>query len=250
MTQTDAAPEEKAPSRAKRINEWVAVIAGVLGILVTGLSIFGINQSNAKDEATATAEDLQGELDAANNTIGDLRSDNNQLQQDLSATESDNQKLQAEIESLREQLESVGATPLDSPSAGATPTPSEPVRHSGEVTLAENGDQIDLNAPSTDDLWEGDGSVGYDFAELYEGQLRLYSVDSLPLQGKTADYQTCSTSSGYGGGDGTGYTYYDPASLRGDRCFRLESDRFASITFVRADGDRMTFAVTTWENED
>ncbi len=72
-----------APSRAERINQWIVVVAGVLGILATVFGIFGLNQQNAKDQATTNAEDIQRELDAANREIGNLRSGNNQLQRDL-----------------------------------------------------------------------------------------------------------------------------------------------------------------------
>ena len=178
----NAASAEEASSRARRINEWVAVVAGILGVLVTVLGIFGINQSNARDEATATAEDLQGELDTANKAIGDLRSDNNKLQQDLSAAQADNEKSQAEIEALQQQLESTETSPPVGSSPSPSPSTSEPVRHSGEVTLAEHGDSIDLNAPSTNTTWENDNS-GYDLARYRDGQLDLYSVDSCPWRG-------------------------------------------------------------------
>jgi hypothetical protein len=247
VADADTSREDRALSKAKRINEWVIVAAGILGILVTILSIFGYNQSNAKDQATSNAEDLQRELDAANRAIGDLRSDNNQLQQDLSAVQADNEKLQSENQSLREQLDAAGVTP-----SGAPSPPSEisgPVRHSGEVTIAEDGDRIDLNAPSTDPLWAGDGWQTQDYAELSQRQVVLWYVDSLPLDnGKTADYETCSKNSGYAGGSG-GTLELDPSSLRGDQCFRLASGRFASITFVSGDAERVTLAITTWEKE-
>src|SRR3954468_23141014 len=197
MLKSDAAPDEKKLTRPERINQWVVVIAGILGILVTGLSIFGFTQHNAKDQATATADDLQRELYNANRAIGNLRSDNNQLQQDLSAANADNKKLQAANQSLNQQLQAAGASPSATPSSNQSPTPSANVFHSGEVTLAQHGDRIDLNAPPSNPLWEDQDNASYDTAHLENGQLALWGVSVLPLTDKVADYGTCSTSSGF-----------------------------------------------------
>ena len=121
MTDTSTSTNHTSRSSADRINQWVAVAAGVLGILVTVLSIFGFNVSNARDEAAGTAEGLQRELDDANRMVGSLRSDNTLLQRNLASANADNEKLQADIQSLAEQLKAAGETPSN---ALSSPEPS------------------------------------------------------------------------------------------------------------------------------
>ena len=187
MTDTSTSTKHTSRSSAERINQWVAVAAGVLGILVTVLGIFGFNASNARDEAAGTAEGLQRELDDANRMVGRLRSDNTLLQRNLASANADNEKLQADNQALAEQLEAAGETPSTASSSAEPSSASERVRHAGEVTLAENGDSIDLNAPATNPQWTR-GDAYKNTASLESGQLNLYMVSSLPLEGELATY--------------------------------------------------------------
>ncbi len=138
------------------------------------------------------------------------------------------------------------ATDLDSSTpAGGEIVEVDPLRHQGEVTLAVNGDRIDLNAPSTDPRWGGDNS-GYDWAELEEDGLHLWSISHLRLDAGLASYESCSAATGYA--DVPGALVMDPASLDGRDCFELYSGRFASIVTTSNSGERATFRITTWNS--
>jgi len=222
-------------TRAERIAQWILVAAGTLGI--AGLAIVSVNQSDAKNHATANAAELRRELTEANRTIGSLRSANDKLQSDLSAAD-------ARIRDLEEQLRSAG---VEIPEATPSVTPQR-IRHSGLIELAENGDSIDLNAPATDPTWGATRNNGSDRARFHQGQLEIVGAESLTLDGRMADYATCSTGAGYTRGP-TESAFFDPASLTGNQCIRLQSGRYATIKLVEAADERATFSITVWENK-
>ncbi len=150
----------------------------------------------------------------------------------------------SETQSSASETESSGGAKAHATDpAGGEIVEVDPLRHQGEVTLAVNGDRIDLNAPSTDPRWEGDNS-GYDWAELEEDGLHLWSISHLRLDAGLASYESCSAATGYAGVPGA--LIMDPANLDGRDCFELYSGRFASIVTKSNSGDRATFRITTW----
>lgn len=128
--------------------------------------------------------------------------------------------------------------------ASSVPTDRSPaVRHQGEVRLASGGDEIDINAPSSDPTWGV--PAGYtESISFSSGSLQLWDLDIVKLGGgEAATYENCSTR--------TDYAYVnsvDADTLDGlDVCVRSEGGRFAALRLTGYDSDSATLDITTWQ---
>jgi hypothetical protein len=214
-----------------------AVIAAIASIVVVLLTV-ALN--DAKEDTTAAQSDvagLQQQVEALQRQV-ELRDSTIKTLEDANAQQA--QDIQSRDERIEELEAALGAENVPVPEAGAPP-----IRHQGEVTLANGGDRIDVNAPASDPVWgAGATSSSADYIAYSSGYLYFSGVDVLSLGGgETASYETCSTRTGYGGGD-----LIDPATLDGlDVCVRASSGRYAAVRLTGYNDDSLKLDITTWE---
>jgi len=172
-------------------------------------------------------------------TIADRDATIDALSQELDTANARLESRQETIESLRaENVELRAALPY---TVAAEDVP--PIRKSTTVTLAKDGDVIDLNST------EGNfGAARYSSSMdslSYNGEtVRLgYGISTLTLTEVIAQYGSCAAQSGYSQiGKIEPHLLGAPAT-----CLRLSTGRFATIQVPRSDGASADIVITVWE---
>jgi len=224
-------PQHARPSRIKPASAVLGVVLAVLAI-GTVVAIYQMRQTNLQlSEANQTV--------AANSiTIQDLQS---AQARDAAAVQSASgviSSLQAANQSMSSRLASAEQVIASSPQAGS-------IYHQAEVTLDVGQDPIDITAPPSDPTWGAADQYGSQQrnAMSYSPRGLRINAPHLGVSGAAAaDYQTCSTKTGYGG-----YGYVDTMTATTVFCVRL-SDRFGAIKILNSTVDRLTLQLTTWES--
>lgn len=146
---------------------------------------------------------------------------------------------QETIESLRaENVELRAALPY---TVAAEDVPA--IRMSTTVTLAKDGDVIDLNSAEPNF-----GAARYSSSQdtlSYDGTvLRLgYGISALTLTEEVAQYESCAAESGY-----VRAGKIEPHLLGSPKtCLRLSTGRFATIQVSRSDNASADVVVSVWE---
>jgi len=202
----------------------VALLAALLTVAAAVLSVVTASLGRAND-------DLGQDITEANAEIIELRE---AAQVDAATIEAQKGMLKdkdAEIRDLRT---------LVPPTIDESEVPQ--IRSAGRVTLAQDGDTIDLN--STFDNWAVDDYVYYDTLRYNGKDLRANQISSVTLREGNASYETCALASGYAKANSL-----DPVDLeKANVCLRLDSGRFASVIVERFDVDSVDLAITVWQN--
>lgn len=172
-------------------------------------------------------------------TIADRNATIDTLTQELDTANARLESRQETIELLRaENVELRAALPY---TVAAEDVPA--IRKSTTVTLAKDGDVIDLNST------EGNfGAARYSSSMdslSYNGEMvRLgYGISTLSLTEEIAQYESCAAESGY-----SQVRKIEPHLLGAPTtCLRLSTDRFAVLQVPRFDSASVDIAITVWE---
>ncbi len=115
------------------------------------------------------------------------------------------------------------------------------IRATATITLARNGDTVDLN--STLPNFRASGHVWQDTLTYNGEMLELgYETSSRKLE-ENADYSTCAAATGWAKDP-----RLDPHDLMEPlTCLRLVSERYAAIRVLRYDENSAEVVITVWE---
>lgn len=199
-------------------------VLAFFGALITlAASILGLITAQivtSKEKAEQAAAVNQSELRA--------------LQDRFATLEQRNNALETENAALRARAGLPGPTAEPTPGAGVT------VRHQGQLVLAFNGEEADLDSPQSNAQWDTD--LGGPEIR-YAGRYLIVSTTALQLGSRQADYHSCS-----------GTTGYTPANIEtrsvavGDYlCIRTSDDRFAALRITQLDDRTVTFDVVVYD---
>lgn len=212
-------------TRFNRTTAILTIVGATLGIAtaVLGLVTTNLNRENAsltsdraalisaKEELELQLITANAEVSARDDTIAALRDENTQLR---------------------------AAAPYT-----VDPQEVHDIRATAAVTLARNGDTIDLNSvmpnfgAGSSSAWSD--TVRYDGDELRFG----YGVSSLRLTDDVAKYETCAAKTGYATTSSLeAHQLKDP-----DVCLRLQSGRYAALKVTRFDEASVDVTFTVWE---
>lgn len=172
-------------------------------------------------------------------TIADRDATIDALSQELDTANARLESRQETIESLRaENVELRAALPY---TVAAEDVPA--IRMSATVTLAKDGDVIDLNSAEPN-FGAARYSSSMDTLSYSGTAVRLgYGVSALTLTEGTAQYESCAAESGYSQiGKIEPHLLSAPAT-----CLRLSTDRFATIQVSRSNVSSADIAITVWE---
>ncbi|MFE2770853.1 hypothetical protein [Microbacterium resistens] len=198
-----------------------------------------INLSVALVSATVVAVPALIQLADRDGTIADRDATIDAVSQELDTATARLESRQETIESLRaENIELRAALPY---TVAAEDVPA--IRMSTTVTLAKDGDVIDLN--STEPNFGAARHTSSMDTLSYNGTaVRLgYGISTLTLMEQVAQYESCAAASGYAQvGTIEPHLLSAPAT-----CLRLSTDRFATIQASRSDNDSADIVITVWE---
>ncbi len=213
----------------KHSNFIAAVLTFLTPILTVWLAVAVGAQGDAENRVDALERQAAADR-TANNT---LRGTNDQLQREI-------EERDRRIAALEGQVPSPGP---DEGSADAR------VRHDGEVTLAANGEYVDMNAPQSEKRWGTDRVMSNEIDSMHFAGSSLYFQSAQVLElsaGQPATYETCTSATGYS----DPYVTVDVSKLTGDPgyCFRMASGRYATVrTLDYVPGEKAKLRITTWE---
>ncbi|MEF3402879.1 hypothetical protein [Agromyces sp. CCNWLW203] len=206
-------------------NAVLGIVSGVLGVVAAAGGVWGTVATasyNASSNALAGSERqlaiAEAELTEANAAIDAQR-------ETISTLRADNADLQA----------------LVSPTIDLRAIPN--IRTSGRITLADDGDSIDLDSTAPN---FGAGIEGYSpFSLKYRNSTLVagYSLSMLQLREGTAGYEMCAVATGYRPAE-----RIEPHTLQsGTTCLRLSPKRFATVVTERYDEASVDLTIVVWE---
>ena len=211
--------------RFERTSQILAAIAAALGIIagVLGLMAANLDRDNASltsDRAAliSAKEELELQLITAN--------------AEVSARDDTITALRDENEALR------AAAPYT-----VDPQDVHKIRATHTVTLAKNGDTIDLNSVMPN-FGAGGTTASSDTAQYDGDELRLhYDVSSLTLGSGVAKYETCAAETGYSRTSSIDIHLLEDPTV----CLRLQSGRYVALQVVHYDETEAEVTFTVWE---
>jgi hypothetical protein len=119
------------------------------------------------------------------------------------------------------------------------------VRHSGNITMTLDGNQLDLDSPARDPQWDT-GSRDMLYGSYKTSTLLAYSP-SIYLQKKKADYDTCRETTGYKGN----VSYESPNFNVGDYfCVKTDENRYSAVKIIELTDDKLTVNAVTYDPPD
>lgn len=123
------------------------------------------------------------------------------------------------------------------------PRDAHEIRATATVTLAKNGDTVDLNSVLPN-FNAGTNSAWSDTARYTGEKLRFsYGVSSLTLTSDVAKYETCAAATGY-----SATSSIEAHLLKEPRvCLRLQSGRYVALQISRFDEASADVTFTVWE---
>ncbi|GAA1384378.1 hypothetical protein GCM10009613_15180 [Pseudonocardia kongjuensis] len=175
MTQTNTT---RRPRRAA-VEASLGLLAALLTVLSAYLGLQTVLISSARDDAQTTVSDRDAQLTDLNSRV--------------TALEDVNRRLGDENSELRTQLG------LPAPQGEPLAPDDATVRRSGQVTVAAQGDNLDLDAPKSESQWSGPyRDLGYDGRAI-----QFLAGKFLPLGSTQASYERCDAETGYRSGRAT-----------------------------------------------
>jgi cell division protein FtsB len=215
-------------------------IGGIVAAIATVAALFFGKQFNDESSRADDLDERVSQLNRANAKL-ETRTERDaatieELQDQREALTAQVGKLQTKVSELQGQLPQ---EPTDESGA---------LRNSAQVTLATEGDGLDLN--STEPDFGVSPDVGGEGALSLSGQdasLAAYfeGVDATEVDG-AANYAKCSSATTY-----AEYYQADVTDLEeGNLCLRLwDSGRLAALKVVKRDSDTATFSIRVWDRE-
>lgn len=200
------------------IGALIAVVAGVLAYMTAQLERENASLTSdraalisAKEELELQLVTVNAEVSVRDETIADLREENKTLR---------------------------AAAPYT-----VDPQEVHEIRATASITLAKNGDTVDLNSV-TPNFGAGSDYVWSDGARYDGDELRFgWGMSSLTLTSGVASYATCAAETGYSKTSSIeAHLLTDPTV-----CLRLESGRYAAMQVTRFDEASATVTITVWE---
>lgn len=218
-----------ASALSEKTAKW-GLLTGVLGaataflVLLTTVMGFVINDTRDDREALSTdVLELQQQVSVQSGTINTLRALNEQHLD--------------RIEELASQVPGQDVEGVDD----STPE----VYHAGTITLVDDGDAIDFNAPPTAVNWEETSAFDADYISYDSFNGLDMNMDVRPLEKvEPLSFSTCSTNT----------TLYQPfynlqeaqVSVGARFCVRGESGRYGTISIKAMTSKYIRLDITTW----
>ncbi|WP_157559920.1 hypothetical protein [Microbacterium sp. H83] len=195
-----------------------AIATGVLGFMTASLERDNASLTSDRAALISAKEELEFQLVTANAEVA-------ARDETVSSLRAENQVLRA-------------AAPYT-----VDPDDVHPLRATAAITLARNGDTIDLNSVMPN--FGAGGTMAWSDSVRYDGdELRFgYGVSSLTLPSGIAKYETCAAATGYASSSSIEvHLLKEPAV-----CLRLQSGRFAAVQVTRFDEASVDVTFTVWE---
>ncbi len=218
-------PPDTSSRRWTLAEKMLTVLAAILAVAAALLALQTAQIANAKEQVQASQQ----------TTSSDLSS----LQSQFDQLEDRNSELQSENARLRSQLG------LPGPSADPEAPTIATVRHSGELTLALNGNMADLDSPASDPQWQ---TNGYELEYVRSNDksliLGLYSP-WLYLNATEANYDACRNQTGYRNDQSIDTTSIHPGDYM---CIKTNEGRYAAMRVTNIEARQITFDVVVYNS--
>lgn len=187
------------------------IVSIVAGIWISNLNSDVVHLNATIDELNADVATSQAQLDVRQETIEDLKAENAELR---------------------------AALP---PSIPAEQIPD--ARNAGKITLASEGDSIDLNS-TLQNFDAGVNPTSQDSLRYEDGEFHApWGLHIVELASGDAAYETCAVATGY-----APVRSIEPHRLEGgDVCIRMESGNYARITVESYGAERAVVTIMTWD---
>ncbi len=216
-------PSSRSDTNSRRwtlLEKFLAIVGALLALGTAYLGYQTAQMTQAKEQAQAAAASKGAEASALQDQNGQLQDQNNKL---------------------RSQLGGPTAPPR---------TPTGPsVRHAGQLTLAAvSGGGADLDSPPSDPQWGGSADLNSDGDLAYGGRnvdFGFYS-EVLFMKSAKADYDSCSTTTGYGSGHDSTIAVAD-FPIGSYICLKTNEKRYSAIRLIAVDASKATFDVVTYD---
>jgi cell division protein FtsB len=229
MTQTDSRRHQNSEGGGSKKLAFATAVLALLtagfGVLSAYLGVQTAQLSKEQKEAAVAAQSAGAQASTLQTENGQLQNKNNQLQ--------------SENNSLRSQL---GA-----PTAATEPGLQPSVRHAGKAQIAAGGPGVDLDAPSSDVQWGTTGANGETADVGYSDSTSLHILVGrfINLDSAKADYETCSTRTGYVN------VYYGGARVAVTSgsylCLQTSDSRYSAVKIVSIDRQGVALDMVTYD---
>jgi cell division protein FtsB len=251
-------PENSAPRRLGLATAILALLTAGFGVLSAYLGVQTAQLSKdqkqselAAQSAGAQASTVQNQNQQLQQTNTQLQQENNQLRSQLGDwNRSTNPVAETSSQVTALANASIGSVVsirlLGAPTASTIPGQEPTVRHAGKVVIAAGGPGINLDAPSSDPQWgttgasDGNVEIGYSNRTTIVGWTKRY----LPLGTAKADYEACSTRTGY---INIGGTYITDVSAGTSFCFQTDERRYSAVKILSIDNASATLDIVTYD---
>lgn len=212
-------------NRFDRTTAILTVVAAVFGVLA---GVFGFMTANLERDNTALTSDRAALISAKEELELQLITVN----AEVSARDDTIAALRDENETLR------AAVPYT-----VDPQDVHEIRATHTVTLAKNGDAIDLNSVMPN-FGAGATNMWSDTTRYDGDELRFpYGVSSLTLASGAAKYETCAAETGYSMTSSIEIHLLKEPTV----CLRLQSGRYVALQVVHFDEAAAEVTFTVWE---
>lgn len=251
-TSTGAAPTTEDAGTHKR--DKVRLVVEIVGALVAiGALLFGFMQKSEATNANTTVTSQQQTINNYGLASTSLQSAYDVATSSIGVLATQNSSLSVAIASMSSQLATrpTGpATTSSGPTALSLQTPAAPSTfHQGPLSIAQNGEELDLDAPAQVRSWsvQAGGKTDLDYALGNEPFLQPRNGAAFALLDSTeANYDSCSGPLAYNSGDGNALLL-SRAKPGVNLCVKTSDKRYSALRVVSADKTQMTFNVTTFD---
>jgi len=198
----------------------LSVAAGVLAVISAVLALQAAQISSDKDEAQQAEESRSEDLSS--------------LQRQFDQLKNENSSLKAENERLR------GDAGISGPTADPLSPSTVSIRHSGQITLAINGNGIDLDSPASNPQ-RNSGDTDFYYSSV--GSLAFGRSSKLLLGQTEANYDSCRESTGYDDSNISGESFVVGEFI----CVKTSESRFSALKTIAVSSRSLSFDVVTYD---
>ncbi|MDX6364602.1 MAG: hypothetical protein QOC85_3612 [Streptomyces sp.] len=226
-------PQPPATDRSSRkwtvLEKCLGVFSALLAVVSAVLGVQAASINSEKVQAESSNQDKSQVIQGLEDRVNQLGAEN--------------QRLQAENSSLRGRQTATPGGPTETPPAATAAT----TRHSGKITLARNGNKIDLDSPQSDPQWSS-GNNDLEYGGLYgdggASTLTISSGAAIYLNQRQANYDVCLNSTGYKAP--SSYEITDMAV--GDQvCVTTNEKRYSALKILELTEQRIVLDVVTYD---
>ena len=255
-TSTGAGPanSEAETHKRDRVRLRVEIIGAIVAVVAVVVSVaIAVVQSGKQAEAQTTVNNQQQTINNYGVANSSLQSAYDVANSSIDVLESQVSSLSAVSSSLSSELAGPTIPPASSGGISLSPTTSAAPStfHQGPLSIAQNGEELDLDAPASVRSWsiQQGGKTDLDYALGNEPFLQPRNgakFSPVLATGTEANYETCSGPLPYNSGDGNALLL-SKALPGAYLCVETDENRYSALQVVSADKTQMTFNVTTYD---